>query len=204
MHTEEELYLTLEEMKYEINNTSGLEIIEEKEEYLWVRDNLDNNHRVLRFNTETHEFNDELIESFGQDVSKYRILECIHMLPKILLMNLQKVYIISTNEHLRSVEEETNVYTFDLYNRGMYIWETGDVVISLRALEEEAELASENELEIEGQTDYEENVRLLLWRTLTKELFRSLQSNPIFEHEVEQGDEVVEDFCELYFSPAYA
>ncbi len=204
MKIEQELYLNDEELLYEIGNTSGLEVIDDKNTYLKVADTLDNNQRMIRFNKESFIVNEDIIENFGEDISKYRLVECLHMLPKILLMNLKNIYIVSTPEHLAQVEDITNVYTFDLYNKGMYIWETGDIIISLIAHEEEAETNSNEELDNEGQTDYDENLRVLVWRTLARELFHSLQSNPLFESDLEQGEEVVEDFCELYFTPTYA
>jgi len=201
---EQELYLNDEELLYEIENTSGLELLDDKSTYLKVADTLDNNQRMIRFNKESLIVNEDLIESFGEDISKYRLVECLQMLPKILLMNLKNIYIVSTPEHLAQVEDITNVYTFDLYNKGMYVWETGDIIISLIAHEEEAETNSNEELDNEGQTDYDENLRVLVWRTLSRELFHSLQSNPLFESDLEQGEEVVEDFCELFFTPTYA
>ena len=204
MKIEQELYLNDEELLYEIENTSGLELLDDKSTYLKVADTLDNNQRMIRFNKESLIVNEDLIESFGEDISKYRLVECLQMLPKILLMNLKNIYIVSTPEHLAQVEDITNVYTFDLYNKGMYVWETGDIIISLIAHEEEAETNSNEELDNEGQTDYDENLRVLVWRTLSRELFHSLQSNPLFESDLEQGEEVVEDFCELFFTPTYA
>jgi len=201
---EQELYLNDEELIYEIRNTSGLKLLDNKDTYLKVEDTLDNNQRMIRFNKERFIISEDIIENFGEDTSKYRLVECLQMLPKILLMNLKNIYIVSTAEHLAQVEDITNVYTFDLYNKGMYIWETGDIIISLIAHEEEAEINSNEELDNEGQTDYDENLRILVWRTLARELFHSLQSNPLFESDLEQGEEVVEDFCELYFTPTYA
>lgn len=204
MKLEQELYLNDEELIYEIRNTSGLKLLDNKDTYLKVEDTLDNNQRMIRFNKERFIISEDIIENFGEDTSKYRLVECLQMLPKILLMNLKNIYIVSTAEHLAQVEDITNVYTFDLYNKGMYIWETGDIIISLIAHEEEAEINSNEELDNEGQTDYDENLRILVWRTLARELFHSLQSNPLFESDLEQGEEVVEDFCELYFTPTYA
>lgn len=204
MKLEQELYLNDEELIYEIRNTSGLKLLDNKDTYLKVEDTLDNNQRMIRFNKERFIISEDIIENFGEDTSKYRLVECLQMLPKILLMNLKNIYIVSTAEHLAQVEDITNVYTFDLYNKGMYIWETGDIIISLIAHEEEAEINSNEELDNERQTDYDENLRILVWRTLARELFHSLQSNPLFESDLEQGEEVVEDFCELYFTPTYA
>jgi len=201
---EQELYLNDEELIYEIRNTSGLKLLDNKDTYLKVEDTLDNNQRMIRFNKERFIISEDIIENFGEDTSKYRLVECLQMLPKILLMNLKNIYIVSTAEHLAQVEDITNVYTFDLYNKGMYIWETGDIIISLIAHEEEAAINSNEELDNERQTDYDENLRILVWRTLARELFHSLQSNPLFESDLEQGEEVVEDFCELYFTPTYA
>lgn len=204
MKIEQELYLNAEELMYEIENTSGLKLLADNGTYLKVEDTLENNQRKIRFNKENFIVTEDIIEDFGEDISKYRLVECLQMLPKILLMNLKNIYVVSTSEHLAQVEDITNVYTFDLYNKGMYIWETGDIIISLVAHEEEAELTSNEELDSEGQTDYDENLRILVWRTLARELFHSLQSNPLFESDIEQGEEVVDDFCELYFTPTYA
>lgn len=204
MNVEQELYLTNGELKYEIENTSGLEIVSETEDFFRVKDTLEENNRILRFNKESFMIDNEIIEDFGQDIEKYRVLECLQMLPKILHMNLRKVYILSTREHLEELEGMTGTYVFDLFNKGMYVWENGNIIISLVAHEDEAEQLSNDELEEFGHTDYKNNLRLAVWKTIARELFHSLQSNPIFEDDVEQGEEVVDDFCELFFSPSYA
>ncbi|MEJ1518121.1 hypothetical protein R3O67_33635 [Bacillus cereus] len=204
MNLEQELYLNDNEIKYEIEHTDGLEIVSETENIIEVVDTFQENNRFLRFNKESYLVNEEMIEDFGQNLKECRILEYLQMLPKILLMNVRKIYIVSTSEHLEQLEDETGIYTFDLFNKGMYVWENGNIIISLAAHENESELLSHQELEEEGQTDYDENLRIAVWKTIARELFHSLQSNPLFEDDIEQGEEVVEDFCEMFFSPTYA
>ncbi|MCU7666728.1 hypothetical protein [Bacillus thuringiensis] len=204
MNLEEELYLNDTEMRFEIEHTEGLEIVSETDNVIDVVDTFQENNRFLRFNKESYLVNEEMIEDFGQGLKECGIIEYLQMLPKILLMTVRKIYIVSTSEHLEQLEDETGIYTFDLFNKGMYVWENGNIIISLVAHENEAESLSHQELEEEGQTDYDRNLRIDVWKTIARELFHSLQSNPLFGDDIEQGEEIVEDFCEMFFSPTYA
>jgi len=204
MDLEQELYLSDEEITFEIENIIGLETVLENENFIEVIDTFQGNDRRLRFNKESFLVDEEMIEDFGQELEEYRILECLQMLPKILLMNIRKIYIISTTEQLEQVEEMLGTYTFDLFNKGMYVWENGNILISLPAHEESAEKMSQEELEEYGQTDYDTNLRIAVWQTIVRELFHSFQSNPIFENDLEQGEEAADDFCEMFFPATYA
>jgi hypothetical protein len=201
MNLDTELYLTTDEIKFEIEHIDGLKMISESEDFIETVDNFDGNNRHIRFNKESFIFKDDIIESFGNNVDQYGILDFLHVLPKILLMNIRKIYVVSTKEDIARLEDEIGIYGFDLWNKGMYDWENSNVVISLLPHEHDVENI---EGDVEIDMEYMENVRLSIWKTITCELFRSLQSNPLFEGEIEQGEVVVEDFCTMFFQPSRA
>lgn len=195
MNLDNDLYLTDEEIRYEIENTEGLELIEETDSYYEVHDTFNGTERYVRFNKEDYLVNQDMIQSYGHNIDKYRVLEFLQTMPKILLMNLRKVHILSTYEDLESFNEATGIYSYDIWNKSLYDWESGNVVLSIIPHESQID----NMYDLDGDFLDEENVMVSIWISITKELFHTLQSNPIFDGQIEQGEEIVEEYCSLLF-----
>lgn len=197
-------YPTNDELKGSLLETQALTIEDETNEFIFVRDEypLQNgfSDRFIRFNKDNVRAED-LIESFGEDVQKFHLVEFLESLPKVLMMTIEKIYFVRTETHLESLYEEDKSpnHTFSLEHLGMFVWADGTIFISLPAHEEASEEEAQKDLKSLGFSDYEKTLKIGIWQTLAHELYHSLQANPLFEEEVEQGEDAAEEYCRRLF-----
>lgn len=197
-------YPTTEELIDTVLSTEGLMIEVDYEHHFLVLDEYPMEHglsdRFIQFNKGTFPWQD-LIVDFDGEAEKYDVYPFLKSLPPVLLMNIQAIYFVRTEDQLDSLYEEDKSpnHTFDLMHLGQHVWADGTIIISLPAHEVVCDEEAKTELEELGFSDYEAILKRAVWQTIAHELYHSLQANPIFEEEITEGEEAAEEFARSLF-----
>ena len=190
----------IEEM---IQNTEGVDLMEDHPSYYLINDTYNDSDRVLQINKNA-DFIKTYFEFFNNDVNKEELYEFAKKLPPILFMNLKKIYFVEKEEDLQGeLDENCPNHTFyfdDPRNPvGMAVHDDSVAIINLRTLKE---LASEEAIEnkrVFGHTSGSDNILFnALCETIAHELFHLAQFNPLIEELIPEGEEPAEEFCRFY------
>lgn len=186
-----------------IEETEGVELIDEQMEHYLIHDTYDDADRLLQINKGS-QFKESYFEFFSNEVNRTRLYEFARTLPPLLLMNLKKVYFVEQESDLiGEVDENSPNHTFHFDDTrkplGMAIYNDSVAFVNLRQLKETAKEESEEDKRVLGYTNgFENYLHKAITETLAHELFHLAQFNPLIEEIMPFGEEPTEEFCRHY------
>ena len=180
------------ELQSLIEEAKGLEIENITKDLIVVRDTFMGNDKLIHFNKSHFEVGESLIQSFNNDITPYDVVEFIQFLPKVLFMNITKIFFVKSAEEIEALNSILDVKDNEL---SILEDEKGFIIINIAAHERKVAEDTKEGFGILGYAD-DINVKMSIQYSLLTELHRSMQKNPLFESEVEQGSLATQEFCE--------
>lgn len=187
-----------------INNSEGVELINETDGFYEIYDGYGHNDRVLQINKSNLLIDETFIELFHyKEIKKEQVLLFLHQLPPVLLMHLKKIIFTNlTEKELLALEELSPNHTMDINpdSIGMAVYNDSTVLIHLENHKKAAiEIESEDISVLGYSIGWERHFLDGIYQTIAHELFHLAQFNPLIDAYIPEGEEVAENFCRELF-----
>lgn len=195
----QEIYFSNVEMREAFLEVDGLNIQEETETYFEVIDNYELHGRTIRFHKENFEVTADLIGTFGENIDEFDVFNCLGLLPKIIFMNVKKIYFLKSAGHTAVIQEMFPDMSSIEYDFGLFSKQDGVIAINVALHENQLEYALKEKMSKKEVQDYEMLLKESVWSTLVYHLYRSMQSNPLLRGGIDESEEEAKRFCEELF-----
>lgn len=192
----QDVYFTNQEMKQSFEEIEGLSLHRETNTYYDVYDEYDG--RMVRFHKDHFEITTDMIEAYKNEIEEFDIFACLYSLPKVMMMNVKKIFFVKNTKDVVSITKEYGSLKFDFAKLGKFDIKNGIIVINIQAHEKELESSLKNNAKKEV-VNYEILLKENIWKTLVYYLYRSLQSNPLLKGLLDTSEEATREFLDELF-----